>query len=79
MIFADVAAEDRHGSDTDRQCEECLVHGRNNHIEIDLAKVRQQVEAKAFCSSAQRKASYRKHEHETQQCSHHVLRHTLQS
>ena len=36
VLFVDIASEDCHSADADRQREKCLIHGRNDHGSVDF-------------------------------------------
>ena len=57
MILFNIAAEDQHGTDTDREGKEGLTHGCINHITdthlSHILEIRNQIEADAFSCTLQ--------------------------
>ena len=77
-VLADIAAEDRHAAHTDRQGEECLIHGRHDDRAVDLGEVRHQIEPQPLRCAGKGQAVQRQHQHQHQQGGHHVLGHAFQ-
>ena len=83
VVFADVAAENRHGADAETQGEEGLIHGAYDHItHPDVRhslKIRDQVEGQTLGAAGQGHAVEGKYPHEKNQGHHHPLGDTFQT
>jgi len=82
-ILFQIAAEDGHGTDTQTQGEEGLVHGSHNHIAdtgvCEAVPVGQKVEFQTLRSAVQQAAVDGQNDHNAQQCQHHPLGNTFQT
>ena len=83
MLFVDVTAEDRHGTNTDTEREERLVHCGDDHIPDSLAykpvHIRDQKITDPFSCAGQEEAVDGKDEHDDDEHGHHYLCYALQT
>ena len=78
-IFVNIAAKDRHGTDAERQGEERLVHGADDHLAVDLGEVGDEVEFQTFLCAVKGSAVERQNQHKREERNHHVLGNALQT
>ena len=78
-LLADVAAENGHGADAQRQREKGLSNGRVHHIAGDPGQVRHQVKPQALRRTVQGEAVNSQHQHQQQKQQHHVFGDPLQA
>ncbi len=79
VFLINIAAEDGHAADSERQREEGLVHRGDDDRSVDLGKIRDQIEGKTFFRAGKRQASARKHEQQDEQRAHHIFRYAFQT
>ena len=81
--LADIAAEDRHRADAERQGEERLIHRAHDHVRHTglrhAAEVRNEVKAQALARARGADAVDGEHDHDGEQRDHHDLGHALQT
>ena len=81
--LADIAAEDGHRADAERQREERLIHRGNDDIGdaalLHTAEIRNQIEAQALARAFGHDAVDRQNDHDGQQNDHHHLGNALQT
>ena len=75
LVAPDIASENGHGTDTDTECEESLVHGTHNYLEnTDFFSPFQtglQIELQSFARSGKENAVDRQDHHDHEQRQHH--------
>ena len=83
VIFSDVASEDRHGTDTEAESEECLVHstgdGGDDTDLLHTLKIRDQVEFQTLFRTIHGKAVNSQDNHNDQKGDHHNLGNLFQA
>ena len=81
--LADIAAEDRHRADAERQREERLIHRGNDNVGdaafLHPAEVRDEVEAQTLARALRHNAVDRQNDHDGKQDHHHHLGNALQT